>query len=323
MYNLIDIIRKIVPYTLIFFATSDIALPLFKAMATDSRFKILGLVCQPDKPSGRGMKMELPPTKHLALQFGIPVFQPERLSQDSSLLSQFQENPPDFLLTFAYGQLIPDTWLTLPKIVPLNVHPSLLPLYRGPSPIQYALLNGERETGISLMKMSKAMDEGPLAAQIVYPIPPHATSGTLFAELGEQAAQFIPDALIQVADRGESIFKEQDHSKATFSKKIEKEDGRIDFKKSADEIFKQFCAFTPWPGIFTTYKGQRLRFCEVEPSSEVLSPGQVKCDKHFIFIGTSDGSLKVRQVQLEGKKIQYVDTFILGQADLCSSSLPS
>jgi len=172
------------------------------------------------------------------------------------------------------------------------------------------------------MKMVKEMDAGPLAGQIRYKIPEHSTSATLFEELGEEASLFVPDLMAKIAE-DPSIFKEQSEEGLSVCKKIEKDDGKIDFKKSAQEIFRQFRAYLPWPGIFTTYQGKRLKLCELEPCEEVLEPGKVQCEKHTLLIGTSDGCLRVKQVQLEGKNKLYVDQFIIGQAEFCSASLPS
>ena len=310
------------PYTVVFFSSSEIALPLLNAIHSDSHFKISGLICQPDKPAGRGGELRPPEMKHAALKLEIPVYQPEKLSLDTELFSRFQDDLPDFFLTFAYGQLIPVSWLALPRIAPLNVHPSLLPHYRGPSPIQTALLNGDKETGVTLMKMVKEMDAGPIAGQVHYTIPEHSTSSTLFDDLGRETAGFVPDLIAKIAE-DPSLWVEQNANEITMTKKIEKDDGRIDFKKSAQEIFRQFRAYTPWPGIFTTYQGKRLKLSELEPCDEVLEPGKIRCDKHNLLIGTSDGALRVKQVQLEGKNVLYVDQFMIGQAEFCSASLPS
>ncbi|OGJ45042.1 methionyl-tRNA formyltransferase [Candidatus Peregrinibacteria bacterium RIFCSPLOWO2_02_FULL_48_14] len=312
------------PYTVIFFASSEIALPLLKTMAVDSRFKIKALITQPDKAAGRDGELKKPNVTHDAESLGLRILQPEKLSLEVALFQEIQENPPDFFLTFAYGQLIPESWLALPRIAPINVHPSLLPKYRGPSPIQAAILNEDCETGITLMKMTKEMDSGPIANQEPLNIPNHSTINTLFELLGNLAAEKVPDWTFTLAQKKpEEQFCEQDHSKATFVKKIEKEDGRLDFQKSAEEIFRQFRAFISWPGVFTLFKGKRLKLLELEPSSDVLEPGKVHCDKHSITIGTSDGSLKIKRLQLEGKNALYAEHFILGQPEFCSAELPS
>ncbi|MFA4814570.1 MAG: methionyl-tRNA formyltransferase [Candidatus Gracilibacteria bacterium] len=310
------------PYTLIFFSTGEISIPLFEKLLVDSRFKILGLVCQPDRSSGRDLEIQEKAIKKLALNASVAIYQPEKLSIETALLDQFEANPPDFLLSFSYGQILSEDWLALPKIAPLNVHPSLLPKFRGPTPIQSAILNGETESGITLMKMSKGMDEGPIAFQFKIKIPAHVSSALLFDDFAQMAAEKIPDAIAQVAE-GVAVFKEQDTGAATVCKLIEREDGRIDFKESAQKIMNQFRAYTPWPGIFATYQGKRLKLLDIEIADEALEPGKVHCTKHEILIGTSDGALKVKLLQLEGKTVLHPEAFIAGQPDFCQSSLPS
>lgn len=311
------------PYTLIFFSTGEISIPLFKKLLTDGRFKITGLVCQPDRASGRNLEVEEKAIKKFALNAGVPVFQPERLSKDGAMLEEFKKNPPDFLLTFSYGQILSEDWLALPKLAPLNVHPSLLPKYRGPTPIQAAILDGETESGLTLMKMGKGMDDGPIAFQFKMKIPPHMSSALLFDEFAQLAAEKIPNAVVQVAEQGDPIFKEQDSSSVTICKLIEREDGRIDFKESAQKILNRFRAYTPWPGLFTTYLGKRVKFLDIEVTGDALEPGKVHCYKHEILIGTSDGSLKVKLLQMEGKTALHPEAFIAGQPEFCQSSLPS
>ena len=311
------------PYTIIFFSSSELAMPLLEQLHQDERFQILALICQPDKEAGRAMELQEHEIKKLAVAQNIPVYQPEKLSKATELLEIFQKSRPDFLLTFSYGQWLSEAWLALPVIAPLNVHPSLLPKYRGPTPIQSAILNGDSETGISLMKMSAGMDEGPVASQVKCPVPAHATSAFMFEEIGKLAAEKLPDAIFQVGQQGEAIFKAQDESQATLCQKIEREDGRVNFQEPARQILNRFRAYTPWPGLFTTFEGKRLKFLDVEVVNEVLEPGKIRCDKHDILIGTSDGSLKVKQLQLEGKKAMHTEMFILGQPTFCSGSLPS
>lgn len=304
------------PRTLIFFSTGEISIPLFQSLLNDARFKVMGLVCQPDRGEPRAIK-------RLALEQGLPVYQPEKLSKDTELLESLKKNPPDFILTFSYGQILNDAWLGLPLVAPLNVHPSLLPKYRGPTPIQAALLNGDAESGLSLIKMTKGMDEGPIAFQEKMTIAPHSTSTLLFDAFARLAAEKIPDALMSLAEQGDGIFKEQDHALATYCKMTEREDGRINFQEPAHQIMNRFRAYTPWPGLFTTYLGKRLKILDLELTNDALEPGKVHCEKHSILVGTSDGSLKLKSLQLEGKTVLHPEAFILGQPAFCSSVLPS
>lgn len=309
--------------TLVFFSTSSLGVPLLKSLSEDGRFKILALITQPDQEVGRAKHISEPICKVVARSLGIPVYQPEKLSKDLELLKLIKNWNPDFFLSIAYGQLLSEAWLKVPKIGALNVHPSLLPLYRGPSPIQSALSNGDEVTGLTLMKMEKEMDTGPIAFQISYLIPAHATAGFLFDDLAELAAKTIPESILEVRKNGYSIFKEQNENQATFSKMIEKEDGRLNFQRSAHELFNQFRAYTPWPGVFTTYRGKRLKFLDLEWNDRALEPGRIYCEKHELCVGTADGALRIKQIQLEGKDPLHVDAFIRGQPEFCSSFLPS
>lgn len=311
------------PSTLIFFSTGEIAIPLFEQLLKDSRFKILGLVSQPDRSAGRSMEIQVHPIKKLAQEHRIPVYQPEKLSKDIELLKELTQERPDFILTFSYGQILSEAWLELPSIAPLNVHPSLLPKYRGPTPLQSALLYGDTKTGVTLMKMSKGMDEGAIAAQFEIPIDETMTAETLYAAAAKLAAQKLPGAILEIAEKGQQAFTEQDASKATYCAMIERENGRVDFNKSVTEIYNMYRAYTPWPGVFTDYQGKRLKLLNIEKASRTLKVGEVACDKDELLIGCKDGSLKVTTLQLEGKKALDAKTFSLGQPEFCSSVLPS
>ncbi len=304
------------PCTLIFFSTGEISIPLFQTLSKDERFKILGLICQPDKGEERAIKK-------LAMASGIPVYQPEKLSKDDALFETLSENRPDFLLTFSYGQILSEKWLNLARIAPLNVHPSLLPKYRGPTPPQAALLNGDSESGLSLIKMTKGMDEGPIAFQEKIAIPDDMTCDKLFEAFASLAAEKIPNAVLEVMEKGDAAFTGQDESQATYCKMTNREDGRIDFNETAEKIFNRFRAYTPWPGIFTTYEGKRLKLLEVEKSEEDLTPGKVVCVGGMVLLGTSKGTLQLKSVQLEGKKAVTIEAFLPGQPKFCGAQLPS
>ncbi len=309
-------------YRVLFLSSSDISLALLEALEKSTDFELTGIICQPDKPVGRKKMIEKAAPKHHAERYDLPCYQPENLSNDSELLKKMSENPPDFLLTFSYGQILSEDWLALPKIAALNVHPSLLPKYRGATPIQSAILHGDNETGISLMEMVKKMDAGNIYAQMKLPISHPITSGLLFEEIAKHAAQWVPHQLLSLAN-GELKATEQDHSLATYTKKITKQDGFVDFKDSAHNIHNKFHAYTPWPGIWTTYNGLRLKLLDVVVSDEVFAPGSVSFKEGEMNIGTSDGSLKVKQLQLEGKQSLHADQFIIGQPEFSSTDLPS
>jgi methionyl-tRNA formyltransferase len=269
------------------------------------------------------MDFTAPETKIVAERLEIPVYQPVKLSDDKNLLQLFKLNPPDFLITFAYGQLLSEDWLSLPKKEALNVHASILPRYRGASPISAAILNGDEKTGVSLMKMVKEMDAGPVAFCHEIIIAPNMTANLLADEIADLAAKTIPEDLILLANSPENLFKVQDVNRATFTKKISRENGELDFKKSADEILRMFRAFIPWPGIYTFFNGKRLKFIDIEKSDETLLPGEVKVIQKKVFVGTSDGSLFLKQLQMEGKNSVYADQFLLGCPGFKDAVLPS
>ena len=303
----------------IFLSSASIALPLLEALLADSFFHVEAVICQPDKPAGRKGELKAPETKLLALKHNIPVFQPLHLGRDVDLLKHFQNQPPDVLLTFAYGQKLNASWLELGKFPALNVHTSLLPKYRGASPIQAALLNGDEESGLSLMGMLEAMDAGPIYAKSRLYIHPAMTAGDLHDRLGLLAAEKIPFWLKNL-ETLEPV--KQDEAQATFAHKISKGDGFIDFSDSARMIFNKWRAYTPWPGIWTQYKGQVLKLLEVSPTSGSLGSGVVREMQGRLFVGTSDGALEIHSLQMEGRKPMDAAAFLRGQEGFLESRLP-
>ena len=318
------------PYSLLFLSGAEISLPLLRALAKDPRFQICGVICQPDKPVGRTMEIKCPAPKTLAEKLGVEVFQTEKLSADGALFSHFKTSRPDIILTFAFGQILNEDWLKLPKFA-LNVHASLLPKYRGASPISAAILNGDTVTGLAVMKMEAAMDKGPVAFIHEIEIPPHMTTGLLHDEVAEVAAKVVPDEIVKLMEalnEARDLFKEQDESQATYTKKMTREDGMVNFKEPAELILRKFRAYSPWPGLYTFFKGKRLKFVDIEKtetnSTEMfLAPGEIKVDGKKVYIGTSDGSILLKMLQLEGKDSVYSEQFLLGYPDFSGATLPS
>jgi len=309
------------PISLIFFSSAEISLPLFKELVADDRFEIKAIFCQPDKPAGRKLELKAPAPKLIAKDHGIPVYQPEKLSTETELLNQLQEDPPDFLLTFAYGQIMRQEWLDLAAIAPLNVHTSLLPKYRGASPIQSAILNGDNETGISLMKMVLAMDAGPVAFQDKVQINDEMNAGDLHDELANLAALKVPNYIVSLSK--DAQFTEQDESLVSHCGKVSREDGFLDFKGNASDVVQKFKAYSPWPGVWTKFNGKRLKVLDLSLSNKSLQPGQVLVEEAHLFIGCSEGSLQIHKLQLEGKSPLLAKDFLLGQSDFDASTLPS
>lgn len=304
--------------SLLFFSSADISIPLLKQLLSDERFEVKAVFCQPDKPAGRNLELKAPVPKVLAEERGIPVHQPVKLKDADELLELYDV---DFLLTFAYGQIMPQSWLNLAKIAPLNVHTSLLPKYRGASPIQSAILNGDAVSGYSLMKMVKAMDAGPVSHQVTTVINEETSAGELHDTLAQLAAENVPDQIIEM---GESpVFLEQDESKISFCGKISRDDGRLDFSGSAKSNYRKFKAYSPWPGVWTSYEGKRLKLHSIRISNEMLPQGQVQEIEGRIIIGCESGSLELIEVQPEGKRRMPAKDFALGQSAFVSAKLPS
>ena len=307
------------PCRVLFLSSASIALPLLEALLADSYFEVQAVICQPDKPAGRKGELKAPDTKLLAVQSGVPVFQPERLNRDKVLLEQFKAKRPDVLLTFAYGQKLNADWLGLAQFPALNVHTSLLPKYRGASPIQAALLNGDEESGFTLMGMVDEMDAGPIYAQSRLYVRPAMTAGDLHDALALLAAEKVPSLLKGLQELSPV---EQNMQQVSFSHKIEKQDGFVDFTDSARTIFNRWRAYTPWPGLWTKYKGQVLKLLEVSPTSGSLGSGKVVEMQGRLFVGTGDGALELHVVQMEGRKPMDAAAFVRGQDAFVGSQLP-
>ena len=305
-------------YSVLFLSSAEISVLLLQALHRDERFDVVGVICQPDKPAGRDLIVKKPAPKIEAERLGIAVFQPEKLGDADELLEKFSAEPPDFLITFAYGQILNSDWLALPKVEALNVHASLLPKYRGASPIQAAILNGEKKTGLCLMRMVKEMDAGPVFSTIDVLIPKDVTAGFLHDELARVAADWVPD---QIANLSDAV--DQSIAEVSYCKKLSKDDGFIDFQESARMIRAKFLAYSPWPGLWTTYQGKRLKLVDIALGAETLAPGQLHVEDGKLHVGTIDGSILINQLQLEGKKCLHADIYIIGQPEFASSSLPS
>lgn len=309
------------PFKVIFLSSAEISIPLLEALHGHEDFELLALICQPDRAAGRKMQLKAPASKIVAERLRVPVFQPSNLNQDEDLRESLKAMSPDFLLTFAYGQILNEKWLSVAKFPALNVHTSLLPKYRGASPLQAALLNGDDETGISLMEMVKAMDEGPVYTQHIHEIVPHSTVGILHDELAELAAKKVPDDLKFIANNPDA--SESQSGDVSYCKKIIKKDAFVDFKGSAEKWMCAFRAYHPWPGLWTRYNGKILKLVDCELSTKDLKTGEVIFEDRAIYVGCDEGALKVNQLQLESKQCQHADSFVIGQPELCSSVLPS
>jgi len=294
---------------IIYFGTPEFAVKPLEELYKEGSFEILGVVTQPDKPQGRKQIMTPSPVKECALKLGLKVIQPNNKKELEEDLKQFEN--VDFFVVIAYGMIITKKVINMPKYGAINVHASLLPKYRGASPIQESLLHGDSETGVSIMAMDEIMDHGNVYLIKRIKIDENDNLESLSSKLSVISAEILPHTLKDIANKSLSPLT-QNHDKATFCHKIEKEDGKINFNKSASEILNTLRAFTPWPGIFTEFKGKKLKIIETNISEDQISPGSFKIDGKKLKIGTAKGSLLPTKLQIEGKNIMTAEAFVNG-----------
>jgi methionyl-tRNA formyltransferase len=299
-------------WRIVFFGTPSFALPTLCTLF-EGRDEVIAVVTQPDREKGRGRKVVIPPVKELTLQHTLTPLQPERVKEEA-----FQEAlkilQPDLFVVAAYGQILPKSILSIPKYGAVNVHASLLPKYRGAAPIAWAILNGEKVTGVTTMMMDEGMDTGDILLQAEIPIGNEETSERLHDRLASSGARLLVETLEKMKG-GEIRCVPQDHSKATYAPPLKKEDGYIDWKKGAREIDRQIRAFNPWPGAFTKWGDRLLKIFKGEAKEQVPTekPGTVVwTGSDFIEVETGKGSLRLQEVQLEGRKRMTLQEFLLG-----------
>lgn len=302
------------PLRVVFAGTPDFAVPSLTALLTDPRFAVIGVFTQPDRPAGRRLTLTPPPIALASRAAGVPVYQPVRL--DAEALAMLRALEPDFLVVAAYGLILSPEVLAVPRIAPVNVHASLLPRWRGASPIQAAILAGDTETGIAYMKMEAGLDTGPTYAfeKIVLDETEHADELTMhLARLGSEK---LPDVLVAIA-AGKLLPIPQNDSCATICRKVKKADGDVDFtRETADEIFKKWRAYQPWPGLTAVLKNVRLKLIEMRPTAErrtIAEAGSCVYAHDRLFVVAADGGvLEVLTVQPEGKRAMAADEWWRG-----------
>jgi methionyl-tRNA formyltransferase len=304
--------------------TPELAAASLGALLREPAFQVVAVVTQPDRPKGRDLKLQPSPVKQLAVNAGLPLLQPLK-ARDEQFIGELRALQPDVIAVAAFGQILPKAILDLPRWGCLNVHTSLLPKYRGASPIQSAILNGENETGVTIMKMDVGLDTGDILTQRTTPIHDEDNAATLhdrLAQLGaELLVQTIPDYVA-----GKIQPRPQPHELATQVAKIKKEDGRIDWQQPARAIWNRIRAFTPWPGAFTYLptqpQPQLLKIWQAEVVSGQGTAGEVLfADKPGIVIGCGEGVLRVTQLQREGGRRMSAAEFLSGRPLLPGTKL--
>lgn len=290
-----------------FFGTPSFAIPSLLALVKSKGFKVVCVVTGPDKPVGRGGKIQYSDVKRFALEHNIPVLQPERISRELHILDPYNV---DCIVTCAFGQILRQNVLDYCKYGVINVHGSLLPKYRGSSPIQWAIINGEVKTGITIMQTDIGMDSGDIILQHEVDINPGETAGELFERLGAIGAGCLVEALRQIKD-GEAVRIPQNHAEATHFPMLKKEDGKIDWTRNATQIANQVRGMNPWPGAFFQYEGEVLRLHKSERINQnsVAKFGNViKADKAGLWVKCGEGILSLEVLQAAGgKKLSYRD----------------
>lgn len=320
---------------IVYMGTPDFAVGALRSLI-EAGHQVAAVVTQPDKPKGRGKEMQMTPVKACALQYDIPVFQPVKV-RGPEAVETLRGYGADVFIVAAFGQILSEEILTMPRYGCINIHASLLPGYRGAAPIQQVILDGEKETGITIMQMDKGIDTGDILLQSVVPIAEKETGDSLHDKLADEGAKLVVEAL-QKLEAGELIPRKQNDEEACYVKMLDKSMGRVDWTKSAVQIERLVRGLNSWPGTYTSLHGKTLKIWESEvaggPESVGGAPvetggmeergnGSCACGvalpgtitavaKDAFFVQTGDGILKVTQVQLEGKKRMEVRAFLLG-----------
>jgi len=295
--------------------TPEIAGESLRALVQSDRFQILAVVCQPDQPQGRGLKLQAPPAKRIALREKIAILQPARAS-DENFIHELRALQPDLIIVTAYGQILPQSILDLPRHGCLNVHASLLPHYRGAAPIQWAILGGETETGVTIMKMDANLDTGDILTQEKTPIFPADDAPTLHERLGRMGAALLLKTIPEWV-AGNVRPRPQPFEGVSYAPKIRKQDGRIDWNQPAEAVRNRVRAMVPWPGAFTFLPAEPrphlLKIWKAETIAQSGFPGQVlSADKNGIVVGCGVGGLRVVSLQREGGRRLSAAEFLAG-----------
>lgn len=297
---------------IVFMGTPDFSVPTLESLI-QSCHQVVGVVTQPDKPKGRGKEIQMSPVKETALRHGISVYQPVR-ARDEAFVEEMRALKPDVMVVIAFGQILSRELLEVPAYGCINIHASLLPAYRGAAPIQWAVINGDKETGITTMMMDVGMDTGDMLEKTVVTLDEKETGGSLFDRLSLLGGELILSTLEKL-EQGTLIRTPQEHEKATYVKKIPKSLGDIDWTMDAASIERLIRGLNPWPSAYTRWNGKMLKLWEAEvlPDSGLGRCGEVlEADGDRLTVKTGDGVLKINSLQLEGKKRMDTAAFLRG-----------
>jgi len=302
---------------ILFMGTPEFAVPILESLCKEDKHEVLAVVCQPDRPKGRGKSVIFPPVKEFAIKHDIPVLQPEKVRKNDSFVEELSAIGADIFVVVAYGQILPLRILNIPPLGCINIHASLLPKYRGAAPMQWAILNGEKETGITIQYMDKGMDTGDMILKRAIPIEENDCFEDIHDKMSALSCECIFEALDQIA-AGTANREPQNHDEATYAPMLKKENGLIDWGNSAISIYNQFRALNPWPGTYTHYDGQVLKIWECSVESENIAenavPGQVLEASKHLLVKCGEGSLKITMLQGQGSKRMDAADYLRGRA---------
>lgn len=302
--------------SIILLATGDFAVPILHLLA-GGQHRLLAVVTQPDRPAGRGRHLTLPPVKRAWQELPEPrplLFQPQRIRAPETV-EQLRSLQPGLLVAAAFGQLLTAEVLSIPRLGCVNVHGSLLPKYRGAAPVQWAVINGERETGVTVMWMDEGLDTGDIIMQRAHLIAPDATAGSLMGELAEVGAILLEEALEAIA-RGTAPRVPQDHSQATLAPRLRKEDARLDWSRPAARLVNQIRGMNPWPGAFTEHQGRVLKIRQASAVGlpQAGAPGEIAevRPSEGLLVIAGEGGVLLRRVQPENRPAMSADEYVRG-----------
>lgn len=296
---------------LVFCGTPRFAVATLEKLV-EAVFPVRLVVTQPDRPSGRGLELAPSPVKRRALELGLAVTQPEAIKNNDEFRTQLAAVNPDAIIVVGYGRIVPQWMIDLPRLGNINLHASLLPKYRGAAPIQWAIANGESVTGVTTMRIDAGLDTGDILLQKETAISPEDTAESLAPRLAAIGADLMVETLHGLETDAVHA-RPQDHTQATLAPILRKEDGRIDFRRTAQEICNRLRGFQPWPGAFTTFRGKNLHLWAAKPIARQIPEGELAIDADHLLVGCAGGSaLEFLEVQPEGKKRMTARDFIHG-----------
>jgi methionyl-tRNA formyltransferase len=307
---------------LVFCGTPRFAVPTLLRLV-ESGFLVRLVVTQPDRPKGRGLEFVSSPVKQSALKLGLPIAQPETIKNNADFRGQLSDLKPDVIVVVGYGRIIPQWMLDLPRLGNINLHASLLPKYRGAAPIQWAIARGESVTGVTTMKIDAGLDTGDILLQEVIPITSDDSAETLAPKLASVGADLMIRTL-QGLETGTMQPRKQDDSQASLAPILKKEDGRIDFSRTAGEILNRLRGFQPWPGAYSLFRGKNLQIWRAAKIDRVLPASELKVEGDHLFVGCGQGSaLELLELQVEGKKRTLAPDFVRGYRPQAGEKLGS